>query len=98
MVGENLTVKFTDCPAATVIGKLAPEILNPFPLTDAEVTERLDPPVFDTFRVCVELVFAVRLPKLRVVGETAICGGVDVTVTLADADLVPSAALVAFTV
>ena len=62
------------------------------------MTERLDPPVFETFKVCVELVFAAMLPKLREVGETAICAGVDVTVTLADADFVPSAALVAFTV
>jgi len=38
------------------------------------------------------------LPKFSVVGESAICAGRAVTVTVADADFVVSATLVAFTV
>ncbi len=72
-------------------------MLNPLPLTAAPVTERFDPPVFDIFNVCVLLAFAAMLPKLIEVGDTEICAGVVVTVTLAEADFVASAALVAFT-
>ena len=51
VVGANLTLSAADWPAAIVIGKLAPEMLKPVPLTVAPVTERFDPPVFATVRV-----------------------------------------------
>ena len=72
-------------------------MLNPLPLTAALVTERFDPPVLDIFSVCVLLAFAAMLPKLIEAGDTETCAGVVVTVTLAEADFVASAALVAFT-
>ena len=73
-------------------------MLNPLPLTAAFVTERFEPPVFVIFSACVLLVLAEMLPKLIDVGETVICAGVELTVTLAIADFVASAVLVAFTV
>lgn len=42
--------------------------------------------------------FVAILPKLNAVGDTAICAAAVVTVTLAEADFVVSAELVAFTV
>lgn len=63
----------------------------------APVTVNRAPPVFETRRVCVVVVFTSMLPKLIEVTETAICAGA-ATVTVADADFVVSATLVAFTV
>ena len=56
------------------------------------------PPVFEICTVFVEVVPATMLPKLKDVGVIAICAEAAVTVTVADADLVVSATLVAFTV
>jgi hypothetical protein len=80
-----------------VIGKVAPTMLNPLPLTTALVTDKLDPPVFDKVSVWVDVVFDTILPKLIAVGETAICAAVVVTETVAEADFVLSATLVAVT-
>jgi hypothetical protein len=98
VVGANLMLRLADPPAAMVIGKLAPTRLKPVPLTVAPDTERLDPPVFDNVSVCVEVLFAAMLLKLIVVGETAIWAAAVATETVADADFVESATLVAFTV
>jgi hypothetical protein len=100
-VGANRIVRLADCPAPTAIGKVAPETLKPLlPVTLAAVTDKLVPPLFEIVTVCVEVVLATMLPKTRLVGEMAIwaAGAVTETVTLADADLVLSATLVAFTV
>lgn len=50
-VGANLTLRFADWPTPIVSGKLVPVTLNVLPLTVALVTDRLDPPVFDTVTV-----------------------------------------------
>ena len=90
-------VRFADCPAAIVIGNIVPITLKPAPLVLAPVTDSAAPPVFETRSVCVVVVFTSMLPKLMEVTETAICAGA-ATVTVAEADFVVSATLVAFTV
>jgi len=81
-----------------VIGKVAPTMLKALPVTVALLTDKLDPPVFDKVNVWLEVVFTVMLLKLIDAGETAICAGVVLTVTVDDADFVVSAELVALTV
>jgi hypothetical protein len=86
-------------PPAIVIGKLVPVTLKALlPPMFAPVTDRFDPPVFEILIVCVDVLFATVLGNVTVVGEIEICGGMAVTVRLADADFVLSAALVAVTV
>jgi hypothetical protein len=68
------------------------------PLTLACETVRVDPPELVTTSACDEVVVAGIVLKLTEVGETAITGDALVTVTLAEADFVVSATLVAFTV
>lgn len=97
-VGANLTLRLADCPAGIVIGNVVATRLNPLPVTVAFVTERAVPPVLEICTVLVEVVPATMLPKLSDVGEIAICAGAAVTVTVAEADFVVSATLVAFTV
>lgn len=72
-------------------------MLKPAPPMVALVTDRFDPPVFESLTVCVEVLFATVLGKVTVVGEIEICAGTAVTVTRAEADLVASAELVAVT-
>lgn len=96
--GANLTLRFTDWPAATEIGNVAPIRLKPVPVTVAFVTDMAVPPVFETLRVSVDVVPATILPKLSEVGDSVICAGEAATVTVADADFEVSATLVAFTV
>ena len=97
-VGANLTVKFVAWPAGTEIGNVAPTRLNPVPATVALVTDIVVPPVFEICTGSVVDVFTTMLPKPRLVGDTAICAGDAVTVTVAEADFVLSATLVALTV
>ena len=70
---------------------------KPVPPIVALVTDRFDPPVFESLTVCVEVLFATVLGNVTVVGETAIWAGTAVTVTSAEADFVESAELVAVT-
>jgi hypothetical protein len=98
VVGANLTLRFTDWPAATVFGNVVETRLNPVPVTVAPVTDIEVPPVLETLTVNVEVVPATILPKLSAVGVRVICAGGAVTVTVADADFVLSATLVACTV
>ena len=61
-------------PAATVIGAVNPDRLNPVPVTLACEIVRAAVPVFESITVCVAEVFTVRLPKLTAVGVTLIAG------------------------
>lgn len=97
VVGANFTLRVVDWPAATVIGNVVATRLNPVPVTVAPVTDIEVPPVFDTWTDSVEVVPDTILPKFNAVGVMLICAAV-VTVTVADADFVVSATLVAFTV
>jgi hypothetical protein len=95
-VGANWTGNDADCPGAIVIGNIALLVLNaPFPITVAAVNDKLLPPVFETITLCIDDVFAAKLPNDKEVGDTATCAGLEVTVTTTEADLVGSAALVA---
>jgi hypothetical protein len=98
VAGANVTLKLTDWPAATVIGNVAGTKLNPVPDTVAPVTDIEVPPLLETLKLRVEVVPATILAKLRAGGVTAICAGAAETVTVAEADLVLSATLVALTV
>ena len=98
VVGANLIGRFAVAPAAIVIGNVVPARLKPVPVTVAPVTDNDEPPVFESVMFSVEVVPATKLPKLSEVGETESCAGGNVTVTVAEADLVESAALVAVTV
>jgi hypothetical protein len=97
-VGANVTPRLADCPARIEIGKVVLTRLNPLPVTVAFVTDRVVPPVLEIWTVLVDVVPATMLPKPRDVGEIAICAAAAVTVTVAEADFVLSATLVAFTV
>ena len=97
-LGENLIGSVAELPAAIVIGNVDPARLKPVPVTVAPLTESEEPPVFESVMLSVEFVPATRLPKLSEVGDTESWPGAAVTVTVADADFVTSAALVAVTV
>jgi hypothetical protein len=98
VVGAKRTVSVAELPAATVNGNVAPTRLNPVPVTAALLTEKLVPPVFETVRFCVEVVFWTMLPNAIKADERAICAGAGVTVTVTEANFVLSATLVARTV
>ena len=68
------------------------------PVTFAWETVRVEPPELVTTIACDDVVVAGMLLNVTDVGETAITGGGSVTVTVAEADLVLSATLVAVTV
>jgi len=68
------------------------------PLRFACDTVRPGPPVLVTTIACDDVVVAGMLLNVSEAGETAITGGGRVTVTVAEADLLLSATLVAFTV
>lgn len=97
-VGANLMLRLALWPAGIEIGNVAPTRLNDAPATVAFVTDMAVPPVFETCTVNVDVVFTTMLPKLSAVGDNVICAGAAVTVTVAEADFVLSATLVAFTV
>ena len=67
-------MKFTLAPAATVVGGVSPDMLNPVPVILACEIERAAVPVFERVTVCVAEVFTVRLPKFTAAGVTVIAG------------------------
>lgn len=80
------------------MGNVVVTRLNPVPVTVAPVIDMDVPPVFETCTGSVEVVPETMLPKFSAVGVIVIWAGGVVTVTVADADLVVSATLVAVTV
>jgi hypothetical protein len=97
--GANWMVTVPDWPAFRLKGRAVDTTLKTVePLTFACETVRVDPPVLVTTIACDEVVVAGMLLKVIEVGDTAIVGGGVVTVTVAEADFVLSATLVARTV
>ena len=90
-------LKATDCPALTVNGSAGAITLKAAPVTLAWETVRFEPPVLLTTVANDDVVVAGMLLKVNAVGDIAITGGGTVTVTVADADFVVSATLVALT-
>jgi hypothetical protein len=96
-LGANLIGKVAELPGPIAIGNVEPARLKPVPVAVAPVTESDDPPVFESVMFSVEDVPATRLPKPSELGVTDNCAGAGFTFTVADADLLISATLVAVT-
>ena len=96
-LGANFTVRLAELPAGMLIGNDAPTRLKPVPVAVAPVTDSADPPVFESVMFRVEFVPVSKLPKFNEDGETESVPGAGFTVTVADADFVGSATLVAMT-
>jgi hypothetical protein len=62
-VGSNCTSRVDDCPGVSVIGNLAPGIVNPAPLTDPALMVTAPVPVDVIVTGCVAGVFTVTVPK-----------------------------------
>lgn len=69
LVGSKTALKDADCPAASVMGRVTPDVEKPVPLAAIFEILTLALPVFVNVTVCVVLVFVVTLPKLTDVGE-----------------------------
>ena len=67
-------MKLVLAPAATVIGSVSPDMLNPVPARVACEIARSALPVLESFTVWLAEVLTVRLPKLTTVGVTLIAG------------------------
>ena len=67
-------MKLVLAPAATVVGTVSPDMLNPAPVIGASEIARAAVPVFESVTVCVAEVFTVRLPKLTAAGVTLMAG------------------------
>jgi hypothetical protein len=77
-VGANCAVKLADCPAAIVIGVVAPETLKPVPVTFTAETVTLAEPLFFKVIVCVLLLPTFTVPKFSLAGEAPSCACVPV--------------------
>ena len=97
--GANWIVRGPDCPAFRMNGKPgAVTVKTAAPVRVACETVRGEPPVLVITTACDDLVVAGMLLNVTLVGETAIAGGGKLTVTIAEADFVGSATLLAVTV
>jgi hypothetical protein len=96
-VGANLIGNAEEVPAAIVIGNVVPARLKPVPVTVAPVTDSDEPPLFEIVTFNVLELPLVMLPKLSELGATDSWAGAGFTVTVAVADFVASATLVALT-
>jgi hypothetical protein len=61
--GSNCTSRVDDCPGVSVIGNLAPGIVNPAPLTDPPLIVTAPVPVDVIVTDCVAGVFTATVPK-----------------------------------
>lgn len=85
--GLNCTLNETLCPTASVTGTLAPVTANPVPLAAICETATEELPELVSVTSCVEVLPALTLPKLRLLGLTdSVC---------VDARLLPLRATVA---
>ena len=73
-VGANFTVSVSVCLGLSVTGNVAPDTVNPVPLTAAEFTVTAPVPVEVSVTDCVALDPTVTLPKLRLAGLTVNVG------------------------
>ena len=73
-VGPNCTFRVTDWAGFRVTGKVAPDIVNPVPLNAAELIVTGAVPVEVNVMGCVEAVFTVTLPNVRLAELIVSCG------------------------
>jgi hypothetical protein len=74
--GLNWTCKVTDCDGFSVAGKLPPTSVNPAPVMAAELIVSGDVPVDVSTNDCVDELFTVTLPKLKLVALAVSCEAV----------------------
>ena len=73
-VGSNRTLSVTVWPGFKVVGKVAPDIVNPAPLNAAELIVTGAVPIEVNVMGCVEAVFTVTLPNVRLAELIVSCG------------------------
>jgi hypothetical protein len=73
-VGSNCTFSVTDCVGFKVTGKVAPDIVKPAPLRVPEVMVTGAVPVDVNVTGCVDAVFTVTLPNVKLAALIVNCG------------------------
>ena len=74
MVGSNCTFNVTDWLGFKVTGNVAPDIVKPVPVNAAELMVTGAVPVEVSVTGCVDAVFTVTLPKVRLAALSVNCG------------------------
>jgi len=83
VAGSNFTFRVTDWARFKVTGKVAPDMVKPVPLNAAELMVTGTVPVEVSVSGCVDGVFRVTLPNVRLAALIANCGlAADVPVPL----------------
>ena len=83
MAGSNCTFRVTDWVGFKVTGNVAPDIVKPVPLKVAELMVTGAVPVEVNVTGCVDAVFTVTLPNVRLAALT-VSPGVELLPLLAD--------------
>lgn len=73
-VGVNAIVNAIDLPALSVTGNVAPDTLNPAPLTDTELTATAELPVEVRVKAALTALLRVTLPNATLAELTARVG------------------------
>ena len=73
-VGSNFTLSVADWVGFRVTGNVAPDIVNPVPVSDAELMVTGAVPVEVNVTGSVDAVFTVTLPNARLAGLIVNCG------------------------
>jgi hypothetical protein len=74
VVGSNSTSTVTDCFGFKVTGKVAPDIVKPVPASVAELMVTGAVPVDVNVTGCVDAVFTVTLPNVKLAALIVNCG------------------------
>ena len=74
MAGSNCTFSVTDWPGFKVTGNVAPDTVNPVPLNAAELMVTGAVPVEVNVTGCVDAVFTVTSPNVRLAALIVNCG------------------------
>ena len=74
VAGSNCTFRVTDCPGLKVTGKVAPDTVKPVPVNVAELMVTGAVPVEVSVTGCVDAVFSVTSPKIRLTALSVNCG------------------------
>jgi hypothetical protein len=74
VAGSNCTFSVTDWLGFKVTGKVAPDTVNPAPLSAAELMVTGAVPVEISVKGCVDTVFTVTSPNVRLAALTVNCG------------------------
>jgi hypothetical protein len=74
VAGSNCTFRVTDCPGLKVTGKVAPDNVKPVPVNVAELMVTGAVPVEVSVTGCVDAVFSVTSPKIRLTALSVNCG------------------------